>query len=260
MNSLKAPPCFNTDVLIPDLKIVESVGSTNEEAKKLLQDGAEEGQIFLAYAQTSGVGRKGRHWLSPEGGLYFSIVLKPRLGLSTAPMFNLLCACSVCKALRHLGISGAQVKWPNDILVGDAKISGILSEVVTSPHEGIVVGIGVNLNVRLSDMPSGLQWPTTSVIDELGIETSVIDLLCSIVNEIDFYLAQVDNTQSYTTVLDDWRALSGTLGQRVRVYEEGRVIEGLAVDISQSGALIVETKEGQIEVLLGDVAHLRATK
>ena len=236
------------------------MGSTNAEAKKELLSGAEEGLIILAYSQTSGVGRKGRSWLSPKGGLYFSILLRPHLGLSSAALLNLLCACAVCKALRQLGVAYAKVKWPNDVLVQDAKISGILSEVVASPHEGVVVGIGVNLNLPVSEMPAGLQWPTTSVIDELGVETPVLEMLCLIVNEIDSYLARVESTQSYAEMLADWKAMSGTLGRMVRIYEEESVIDGLAVDIAPNGALLVEAEGRLIEVLLGDVAHLRTTE
>jgi BirA family biotin operon repressor/biotin-[acetyl-CoA-carboxylase] ligase len=257
VNPVEYPPCFKTTFLAPHLEVVDTIGSTNAEVKRLFQEGMEPGFILAARSQSSGIGRKGRPWLSPEGGLYFSIIMSPPLGLSSAPLLNLLCACAVCQSLRILGVADAQVKWPNDVLVGDAKISGILSEVLTEPAEGVIIGIGLNLNCPVSQMPAGLRWPTTSVIDELGKETPILEMLCFIVNQIDRYLVEVNSTGSFEKMLKDWRKFSGTLGKRVRVQEAGKELDGLAVDIGADGALIVESDEGQIEVLLGDVHHLK---
>jgi BirA family biotin operon repressor/biotin-[acetyl-CoA-carboxylase] ligase len=108
-----------------------------------------------------------------------------------------------------------EVKWPNDLLVGDKKIAGILSEAVTIDNEttGLVIGIGVNQNCPVSDMPPGLEWPTTSVIDEIGSETSIESLLCDIVNEIDSLLKIVETNSSYSAVIEEWRKTSTTLGK-----------------------------------------------
>ncbi|MFX1605988.1 MAG: biotin--[acetyl-CoA-carboxylase] ligase, partial [Promethearchaeota archaeon] len=122
---------------------------------------------------------------------------------------------------------------------------------------GIIIGIGVNQNCPVSDMPPGIEWPTTSVIDELGKETSIESLLCSIVNEIDALLQIVDSESSFTKVLDEWRNASSTLGERVQIHEEGKTTIGVAKDIGEDGALIVATDDGLVKVLLGDVSHLR---
>lgn len=238
--------------------ILESVGSTNTETKVLLAEGETEGLIVVAHTQTSGRGRRGRPWLSPLGGLYFSIILSPRLGDEKTPLMGLLCACAVRRALFALGID-AQVKWPNDILVGDKKIAGILSEAVTIASEtaGLVIGIGVNQNCPVSDMPSGLEWPTTSIVDEIGKETSTESLLCEIVNEIDSLIKIVETNSSFSAVIDEWRKTSCTLGKSVRIHEDGKFTDGIARDIQEDGALLVETETGFVSVLLGDVHHLR---
>lgn len=251
--------CFRTSILHPRVKFLDSVDSTNREAKDLFLQGEVEGLIVAARNQTAGRGRKDRIWLSPEGGLYFSIILKPRLGPEKAPIFGLLSACAVARSLTELGVKNASLKWPNDVLVDEKKIAGILSEVVFSSDEnvGIVIGIGVNQNCPVSEMPHGLEWPTTSVVDELGKKTSIESLLCSIVNEIDAHLQVVERDSSFTVILDEWRKMSSTLGAKIRIHEEERVTEGVAKDIGEDGALIVETDDGVVNVLLGDVSHLR---
>jgi BirA family biotin operon repressor/biotin-[acetyl-CoA-carboxylase] ligase len=241
------------------VKFFETVGSTNAEAKELFLHGEKEGLIVMARSQTAGRGRKDRLWLSPVGGLYFSIVLKPRLGIEKAPLLGILSACAVARSLNALGVNNVQLKWPNDVLVEQKKIAGILSEAVSisEEHAGIVVGIGVNQNCPVSDMPSGLQWPTTSIIDELGKATSIETLLCSIVNEIDALLQVLEHDSSFVAILDEWRETSSTLGSRVRIYDDDGTIDGIARDIGADGTLIVETEGGFVNVLLGDVSHLR---
>ena len=217
---------------------------------------------MVAKSQTAGRGRKDRSWLSPDGGLYFSIILKPRLDTENAPLLGLLSACAVARSLTELGVENVYLKWPNDVLIGESKIAGILSEAVFLDDEtiGVIIGIGVNQNCPVSEMPQGLEWPTTSVIDELGKETSIESLLCSIVNEIDARLQTVERDSSFNTVLDEWREVSSTLGVRVRIHEEGKTTDGVAKDIGVDGSLMVETEDGLVNVLLGDVSHLRTTE
>ena len=256
---LSIDDCFKTEILKPRVVLLESVSSTSDEVKNLLTKGETEGLIVFAGSQTSGRGRRGRSWLSPVGGLYFSILLSPRLGNDKAPLMGLLCACAVRRALFSLGVD-VQLKWPNDVLVGDKKISGILSEAVTINNQtlGLVIGIGVNQNCPVSEMPAGLEWPTTSVIDEIGSETSTETLLCFIVNEIDALLKIVEVNSSYSAVLEEWRKTSSTLGQAVRIHEDGKHTDGIALDVGEDGSLIVETESGIAHVLLGDVHHLRS--
>jgi BirA family biotin operon repressor/biotin-[acetyl-CoA-carboxylase] ligase len=238
---------------------LDSVDSTNTEAKKLLIQGEGEGVIVTAGRQTAGRGRKGRTWLSPAGGLYFSLILHPRLEVESGPLLGLLGACAVARSLSKLGVVGVSVKWPNDVLVKQCKIAGILCETVFlgSDSLGTVVGIGVNQNCPVSKMPQGLQWPTTSIIDEIGKPTSIESLLCSIVNEIDDLLQNVEERRSFSEVLDEWRKLSSTIGSKVRVHEDGKTIDGIVKNIDSNGALIVQTKNGLVSVLQGDVSHLR---
>ena len=239
---------------------LDSVDSTNTEAKKLLIQGEGEGLIVTANCQTAGRGRKNRIWLSPVGGLYFSLILRPRIRAENAPLLGLLGACAVARSLSALGVENVSLKWPNDVLVKQSKIAGILSDTVSLGSEviGAVIGIGVNQNCPVSEMPQGLQWPTTSIIDELGISTSVESLLCSIVNEIDELLQSVEKEGSFSAVLNEWRELSSTIGSKVRVHEDDNFVDGIAKNIDSNGALIVQTDDGFVTVFQGDVSHLIA--
>lgn len=238
---------------------LDSVDSTNTEAKKLLIQGEEEGIIVTAGRQTAGRGRNDRTWLSPVGGLYFSLILQPRLEAESVPLLGLLGACAVARSLSKMGVMDVSVKWPNDVLVKQRKIAGILCETVFlgSDSLGTVVGIGVNQNCPVSEMPNGLQWPTTSIIDEVGKETSIESLLCSIVNRIDELLQSAEARRSFSGILDEWRELSSTIGSRVRIHEDGKTIDGIAKNIDSKGALVVQTVDGFVSVLQGDVSHLR---
>ncbi len=251
--------CFQTRVITPKVVWVDEVDSTNRLARDLLEEGSPEGTIVIAGKQSAGRGRAGRKWLSPEGGLYFTVILNPRLSNEKTPLLGLLSACAVASGLRELGVSKAAVKWPNDVLVEGMKISGILSESVTIGVEAlaVLVGIGVNQNLSGADLPTYLEWPVTSVFDQLGHETSLGELLCGIVNAIDRLLLQVESSSSFDVVLDEWRSLSCTLGERVRAEEGGEVFEGLATDLASDGALLVETSDGTRRVVAGDLAHLR---
>ena len=113
------------------MKFLDSVGSTNTEAKRLFFQQETEGLIVIAKRQTAGRGRKSRPWLSPIGGLYFSIILKPRLGTENTPLLGLLSACAVARSLAAVGVENVRLKWPNDVLIGESKIAGILIEALS---------------------------------------------------------------------------------------------------------------------------------
>jgi BirA family biotin operon repressor/biotin-[acetyl-CoA-carboxylase] ligase len=253
--------CFRTKILNPHVIRLRTTSSTNTRAKKMFGDGAPQGTIILAETQHAGRGRGERRWFSPPGGLYFSILLDPVLSSEKAPLLGILSACAVVSALRVTGVGSASVKWPNDILVGEAKISGILTESVSVEGDllGVVVGIGVNLNIEPEALTRKLEWPATSVLKEVGHPVSPDEFLCLIVNEIDRLLSLVVDDESFEPILDLWRSLTSTLGRRVRIHEEGAIIDGVAKDIGGDGALLVETEGGVIQVTIGDVSHLGPT-
>ena len=245
----------------------DEVGSTQQRARELAREGAPHGTLVITGVQTGGRGRLGRRWGSPEGGLWMSLVLRPGISTRVAARVTQAAAVGVAKALREMGVR-AEIKWPNDLLVGGRKICGILAEssVESVPAAAKKVGegeerhvdfvvLGVGLNANLDPKDLGVpQDEAATLRSELGGDVDLLALLDSLLSHLDFELGRIEN---FGTVLDDWRALNCTLGERVRVRRFGEVLEGEALDLGPEGALLLETSDGMIELFEGEVEQLR---
>ncbi|MFW9933781.1 MAG: biotin--[acetyl-CoA-carboxylase] ligase, partial [Candidatus Thorarchaeota archaeon] len=173
--------------------VLEAIGSTNTYAKLLIDSPDSEGTIVVADEQTSGKGRMTRTWHSPKGGLYFSIVLKANKDVSSYALYALMAACCVHEAVKTESGLTPHLKWPNDILVNERKLCGILSELIIKQEEWdeevyVVLGIGINVNNMTEGFPLDLQDVATSIKMECGCDTSLEDLLVEIVSRIDWWL------------------------------------------------------------------------
>jgi BirA family transcriptional regulator, biotin operon repressor / biotin---[acetyl-CoA-carboxylase] ligase len=252
----------------------EEIGSTQERARALAHGGAPHGTLVISRTQTGGRGRLGRGWVSPSGGLWMSLILRPSIPASLAPRIIQAAAVGVAKALWGFGVE-ARIKWPNDLLVvkpgelPDRKICGILAESwaenvpVTAKHPGpgdghrhpdfVILGVGLNANLD----PEDLNVPDREVAtlrSELGHDVDLVKLLGSLLSNLD---AELERIEHFGAVLDDWRALNCTLGKPVRVQRFGEVLEGRAADLTPEGALLLETPGGTVELFEGEVEHLR---
>lgn len=228
------------------------LGSTMDAARELAKKGASEGTIVLAEAQTKGRGRLGRQWLSPRGGIYFTLILRPRISPLHAPRLNLAASVAVATAIRKLLGLRAELKWPNDVLIKGKKVCGILAEIDAEMDiiNFINLGIGINVNTPIT----GLEKTATSLKEELGREVSRKELLVALLKELEAWQAKIMEQD----LLERWKSLSATLNRQVKIIASGEVIEGLAVDIDDTGALIVRGKDGSLKkALAGDCVHLR---
>src|SRR5512147_472545 len=170
LTPLELRPLLNTHDIGQVLHHFEVISSTNDHARELAEEGAGHGEVVIAESQTGGRGRRGRPWVSPPGrNAYFSVILRPDLPPSRAPELTLLASVALCDALRQANVPAA-IKWPNDLLVGDRKIAGILTELASEPERvhWAVVGIGVNVNAAAEDFPAELRDVATSVRIERG--------------------------------------------------------------------------------------------
>jgi BirA family biotin operon repressor/biotin-[acetyl-CoA-carboxylase] ligase len=215
--------------------------------------------LILADTQTQGRGRHDRVWYSPKGGLYLSLAIKPVLGVESTPLLGLLCACAVAEALRLIGVDRAYLKWPNDILIHEHKVAGILSEMVSfGPDDHrVILGIGINQNTDTSVLPETFRYSVTSILEHLGHTTSPEELLCKILFSIDRLLQTTRSEGSFAFVLDTWRTMTVTLGSRIRVNDGSTTFVGTAKELLPDGSLLVETDDGERTVTAGDVTHLR---
>lgn len=228
------------------------VDSTNRVARSLARD-CPNGAVFISERQTEGRGRLSRSWQSPTGGVWMSILFRPDLPLPDAHRINMAASVAVARAVSKLYGLDPRIKWPNDILIGEQKLCGILMEISAEVDriDYAVVGIGINANVDVSGFP--LEWKSTSLSRELGRDVSRVELIQKILQEIDIIFGVIDFKDLYR----EWCDRSATLGKMVRVTSGGGDVVGQAVELSSDGALIVASKGTSVRVLAGDCIHLR---
>ncbi len=224
------------------------LGSTNSEAHRLAKKGAAGGTVVLANAQSAGRGRQSRPWSSPPGkGLYFSLLLRPsgKIPAVAAPV-TLAAAVSIARQLRQSTGLEVAVKWPNDLLIGIKKIGGILTEARTSDQVllYIVLGIGLNINQQEADFPGELHLKATSLYLKSGLtygRTALFfDLLESLRRSLDLFFKE-----GFAPFQPLWKEMSATLGKKVVLAGSDKHVQGIAVDLDASGALLVEDARGQ---------------
>ncbi|HYN84570.1 MAG TPA: biotin--[acetyl-CoA-carboxylase] ligase [Pyrinomonadaceae bacterium] len=242
----------------------DSLPSTNTEAARQAAAGAREWLCVVASEQTAGRGRQGRAWESPPGaGLYFSVVLRPRLDASLWPLLTLTAAVAVSDALRETCALDVDIKWPNDLLAGGRKVCGILAEAVEgapsykSGGRACVVGVGVNL--RADSLPPELRERAASVEELTGTTPDYERLLESLVRALAERYASLHAEGGARELLREWAARSSYAeGRRVRVSLGEECFEGTTRGLESDGALRVETDEGDLRVVrAGDVTALR---
>jgi len=225
-------------------------GSTQDLARELAQAGAAEGTVVLAGRQTAGRGRLGRSWVSPRGGIYLTVVLRPPAEHLKALV--IIAGLAVARGIERVAGLETSLKWPNDVLVAGRKIAGILSEseLVGQSVSYALVGIGVNVNADMAAYRESAPL-ATSVMTELGREVSREALAAGILNEFEaLYLA----AQVGEPIEQEWRARLGMLGKQVQVRLGDQVEEGLAEDVDRDGSLILRRADGtRLTIAAGDV-------
>jgi BirA family transcriptional regulator, biotin operon repressor / biotin---[acetyl-CoA-carboxylase] ligase len=234
----------------------ETIPSTNDSAYAIAEGGAAEGALVIAESQTRGKGRMGREWVSPKGGgIYMSLVLRPDAETDEIPAITLIASSAIARALKKICRIDVGVKWPNDVLVDGKKLCGILTEIKaqTDRVEFLVLGIGLNVNTPADKLPP----EGTSLKELLGREVNRLDLAKRILAEFeDVY--SVFSRKGFRALRKECKKLSSVLGKRVKIEEHRRLITGLAVDIDEKGALIIEDSKGTHQrVFSGDVVLCR---
>lgn len=232
---------------------LEDVDSTNTALVERARAGAPEGLVLRANHQSRGRGRLGRHWdATPGSALLTSILLRPHLDSEHLQWAVVAVALSARAALRRWDVE-ASLKWPNDLLVEDKKVSGVLAEYVSAASgSGIVVGLGVNL----TEHPPGVG--ATDVARVRGESPTPDELLDVVLDELGARRSLLDTKAGLTDLAEQYREALVTIGQRVRVVERSTQWEGVAYDVDDAGHLLVHTPEGERRVVAGDVVHVRA--
>jgi BirA family transcriptional regulator, biotin operon repressor / biotin---[acetyl-CoA-carboxylase] ligase len=243
---IEAPPTYSA-----------VTASTNADALALAEDGAPEWTVVAAAHQTSGRGRRGRSWVGASGrSLLFSVVLRPAIQAGQVPVLSLLAAERLAAACDELTDAEVGCKWPNDLVVGDRKVAGILPEAAVSDGRvrHLVIGIGLNVSMEESDFPEDVRPHATS----LALEESRAPDQETLLERFLALFRGAYPPADGRAVLEAYGSRCTTLGRRVRATAAGgETVEGVASALDEEGALLVETGRGPQVVSFGEVVHLR---
>lgn len=258
-----APDVLHSDDLISrlgrvavvgrDIRVFQETTSTNDIAEKLARDGVPEGAVVFAEHQTAGRGRLGRKWISPaRKGLWFSVLFRPRLRPQEATRFTVASGTALRRAIATLTGLKAEIKWPNDILIGGRKVAGILTELGAElDHiKHLILGIGVDVNQNATDFPPDLRKIATSLKAEAGQPFSRPELAVAILRALDHDYARAMSGK-FAEVADEWEAHCSTIGRNIVVTLGDRRIHGRAEAIGDEGALLLRTEHGHLERIIG---------
>jgi len=235
---------LNTDLIGKKIVLHDSVESTNDLAKTLGLEGSQEGTVVLAYSQTRGKGRQGRNWHSePHTGLYFSVLLHPTTSPELIHQVTLVAGVALVQAINQFSQVRAVLKWPNDVLINHKKVAGILTEFYQGgDHNGIVVGIGVNVNQ--SRFPVELQHIATSLAMENSGSLEKLPLIAAIINQLEKkYWTFMDG--DFASIILEWNQNSDLFGKHLTLTRGDETFHGTAMKLNEEGQLIMELETGQ---------------
>ncbi len=237
----------------------DSIDSTNTEALNQARLGAAEGLTIVARRQTAGRGRHGRTWVSGEdSGLYVSIVLRPKVEPKFVALITLMTAVAVADLLREKFGLEPDIKWVNDVLVGEKKICGILAE-MTETNDGPAVVVGIGINLTSSAFPLEIAESATSIEAETGVLASSEHVLDGLLGFFGYFYDRFVGDPAF--VIDEWASRSSYFrGKNVRVATGGEMIEGVTDGLEVTGALRIKRGDGSITIVqAGDVERLRSS-
>jgi BirA family biotin operon repressor/biotin-[acetyl-CoA-carboxylase] ligase len=252
---------LKTKVIGRRMRFFESIPSTIWYGKDLADQGGLDdlhGMVIIAEEQTGGVGRMGRAWVSPSGGIWVTIVMQPKVPIDHLFMLTLAGSVSVARVLRKMFDIGALIKWPNDIIIGDKKVAGILLELGAQGDQVkyCLVGMGIDANISVENLNESIRHMITSISHEVNHDVDRAALLAAILKEFEARYDMIAQGE-YDAVIREWKNFSSTIGRRVRINTLRNSFEGEAVDIDPTGALVVRKDNGKIEkVIAGDCVHI----
>lgn len=223
--------------------------STNDDARLFAAKGAASGTVIVAEQQTAGRGRQGRQWISPaNAGIYVSILLTSIPELAKAPLLGIMAATAVAKAIHRVTGAKAEIKWPNDIILHDKKIAGILTESETKERGNyqIIIGVGINVNTPLSELPLRTRFPASSLRVELKNKVNRPLLLAAFLDNM------YDNYKDWQNgktdrALQMWSDAAYHKGKIIHIRQHQSITNGTMLGIDPSGALLLQDADGNIQ-------------
>jgi len=246
---------LNTKIIGKKIHYFEKIISTNQIAKKLLDKSIKEGTIVVSDIQTKGRGRKNRTWSSPKGGIWFSVILFPKIPPESGMLITMTCSVALVRAIKEVAQIDCVIKWPNDLLIDNKKVCGILTELDAELDQinYAIVGIGINVN---NEIELDLKDVGISIKEKTGVNISRVKLFKSILRHLDKnYQEMLD--KKYDSIIKKWLLNSNIIGKKISVNQDDNIFEGIVEEINKSGYLILKNKYGNIiRVVSGDIKYL----
>ena len=233
----------------------ETADSTQNLAISLAGRPGSHGAVVIAEQQKSGRGRQKRKWLSPNGGVWLSVILKPAIPTARITLLPFVAALAACDAIKATGLD-ARLKWPNDVMISGKKVAGILLDISAEADQVnyAVIGIGINANVDSAAVSARLDGiKVTSISDELGHEVSRLELTKSLLENLEKYYLEMEQ-RGAVIILQQWKKNSDMLSRKVAVTQNGRTIHGVFADVNDDGSLLLRTDRGDMSVVSGDIS------
>jgi BirA family transcriptional regulator, biotin operon repressor / biotin---[acetyl-CoA-carboxylase] ligase len=234
--------------------------STNDDAFSLGNAGDPEGTVIVADKQNMGKGRMQRVWQSPPGSnIYTSIILRPQITISKATQIPIAAGVAVAETLNNFCPDEVCLKWPNDVIIGGKKVCGILAQMTISTDaiDFVILGIGINVNIRRDQFSQDIQETATSLAIETGREISRLELIISLYENLAKCYKQLLQNE-FGHIRERWLQLSPMIGQTVRVMFKDDKIEGKAIGLDDDGSLILLTDENkEVKVSAGDATIIK---
>lgn len=257
LNEMRIREYLQTKWLAKKIIYLPVTDSTNTQAKKMGEEGAEHGTVVVTQCQTAGRGRRGRSWESPEGNVYFTFLLRPEVEISRASMITLVAALAVAKAVDDVTGLDSKIKWPNDVVANGKKLCGILTE-SSSDLEYInyaVVGIGINVNQTA--FPEEIAETASSLLLETGHTVDRGQLLGVFLNRFEQYYETFIQTEDMSGLRDVYNEKLVNCGREVKIIEKDRERVLKALGIDNDGGLVVENSEGERESIISGEVSVR---
>lgn len=257
LNEMRIREHLQTKWLGKNIIYLPVTDSTNTQAKKMGEDGAEHGTLVVTQCQTAGRGRRGRSWESPEGNVYFTFLLRPDVEVSRASMITLVAALALAQAIETVAELHAEIKWPNDVVANGKKLCGILTESSTDLEyiNYVVVGIGVNVNQ--TSFPEEIADKASSLLLELGHSVNRGQVLGEFLNHFEKLYEIFIMTEDMSGLIDAYNQRLVNCGREVKIIEKDQERIRKAIGIDKSGGLIVEDSEGVRESIISGEVSVR---
>lgn len=240
------------------IQVFQETSSTNDLVERFAHDGVEEGAVVFAESQTQGRGRMGRRWESPAGrGLWFSVLLRPRIPLTSATQLTVMAAVAAARAIGQASGLEPEIKWPNDLQLRGRKCGGILLELGAESDQihHVVLGMGIDVNLAAGEIPSPIRAIATSLSLEAGRPIDRPDLAARLLHELDNAYEAI-LAGRFGPLADEWERRCTTLGRQVSIRVGPREIHGFAEALDDQGALLLRTEHGRLERIIGGEVSL----